>query len=210
MYSRSRERGHRAPDQLAPPAGWTARTPSRRPCRGIDRAARRAGGSAQAAGRTTEAPSAGTGPLPHRTDPEPRRAWSMRRDGGDAGNRTPVHCCNPAPSTGVARKGVLLGPDSCSWHLSRRAQPQCESHTALRHDRAAISLSVAGCRIESITGPTDLLVLTLRQRERSQCAWNWHLCCAGSVYEIALHPRPASRSFAGNVETDHPHARPCT
>ena len=27
---------------------------------------------------------------------------------------------------------------------------------------------------------------------------------AGCVNEITLHPRPASRSFAGNVETDHP------
>jgi hypothetical protein len=33
-----------------------------------------------------------------------------------------------------------------------------------------------------------------------------HLFFAGCVNEITLHPRPASRSFAGNVETDHPHA----
>jgi hypothetical protein len=25
------------------------------------------------------------------------------------------------------------------------------------------------------------------------------------VYEITLHPRPASHTHSGNVETDHPH-----
>jgi hypothetical protein len=29
-------------------------------------------------------------------------------------------------------------------------------------------------------------------------------CFAGSVYEITPHPRPASRGFAGAVETDQP------
>ena len=52
-------------------------------------------------------------------------------------------------------------------------------------------------------GLTDFY--SLRQRERSRCALHWHLWFAGSVDEITLHPRPASRSFAGDVETDHPH-----
>jgi hypothetical protein len=50
------------------------------------------------------------------------------------------------------------------------------------------------------------MALVLRQQERSQCALNWHLCFAEIVNEITLHPRPASHSFAGNVETDHPRA----
>ena|GEM_PF-3759807 len=33
-----------------------------------------------------------------------------------------------------------------------------------------------------------------------------HLFFAGIVNEITLHPRPASHSLAGNVETDHPRA----
>jgi len=31
-----------------------------------------------------------------------------------------------------------------------------------------------------------------------------HLLFADVVNEISLHPRPASLSLAGNVETDHP------
>src|SRR6185503_15456460 len=33
-------------------------------------------------------------------------------------------------------------------------------------------------------------------------------CFAGSVHEITLHPRPASRGRTGDVETDHPHVAP--
>src|SRR5688572_205724 len=54
----------------------------------------------------------------------------------------------------------------------------------------------------------DGLSGSLMQRERSQCALNWHLLFAEIVYEITLHPRPASRGFAGDVETDHPHGSP--
>ncbi len=49
------------------------------------------------------------------------------------------------------------------------------------------------------------MALLLTQREQRRCACNWHLCFAEIVNEITLHPRPASRSFAGDVETDHPH-----
>ena len=44
------------------------------------------------------------------------------------------------------------------------------------------------------------------QRERSQRVLFSHLLFAEIVNEITLHPRPASHTCAGNVETDHPHA----
>ena len=53
------------------------------------------------------------------------------------------------------------------------------------------------------------MLVAARQQERSQCDWNRHLFFAGCVNEITLHPRPASRSFAGNVETDHPQVALC-
>lgn len=46
------------------------------------------------------------------------------QNGGDGGNRTPVHRCDPAPSPGAVCDGVLLGSDLCHRHLGRRAQPQ--------------------------------------------------------------------------------------
>ena len=110
------------------------------------------------------------------------------------------------PSTGVACEDVLLGSDLCHKHLGQRVQPEFKSRIALRRNYAAISLDYAGTRVESIPGPTDFLVRSLRQRGRSQCVIYWHLLFAGGVNEITLHPRPASHSFAGNVETDHPHA----
>ena len=48
---------------------------------------------------------------------------SMTAARGDGGNRTPVHRWDIAASPGAVCECVLLGPDLCHRHLSRRAQP---------------------------------------------------------------------------------------
>lgn len=82
------------------------------------------------------------------------------------------------------------------------------SHTMSELHRAASSLNDAGDRIGNAFGPTDYRARLGSEGEVSALSFGTY-CFAEVVYEITLHPRPASRCHTGDVETDHPRAGHC-
>ena len=52
-------------------------------------------------------------------------------------------------------RGVLLGSDLCYQHLSRQAQSEFKSRSALRHNTAASPLNDARTRSGDASGLTD-------------------------------------------------------
>ena len=88
-----------------------------------------------------------------------------------------------------------------SWSTGP-AEEQSRMTSRLRHP--ASPLDDARIRDGDTLGLTDYRARLSSEGEVS--ALRVGTCCfAEIVNEITLHPRPASRSFAGNVETDHPH-----
>src|SRR5690606_5884235 len=77
-----------------------------------------------------------------------------------------------------------------------------------RRRPAARSLDDARVRIGITYGLTDYRARLCSEGEVvALCFGNY--CFAGSVHEITLHPRPASRGFTGAVETDQPRGPSC-
>ena len=118
---------------------------------------------------------------------------------------------NPRPSL---RYCVFSGRSLCRRSARLRPLSQTpkstspaweESRVTSRRRHTARSLDDARSRVGITHGLTDY-----RARLRSEgeviaiCIGNYVF--AEIVFEITLHPRPASRRFAGDVETDHPRA----
>jgi hypothetical protein len=78
-----------------------------------------------------------------------------------------------------------------------------KSRTASRHHRAARPLDDARIRVGITHGLTDYRARLRSEGEVSALGFGTYWF-AGSVYEITLHPRPASRRFTSTVETDQP------
>ncbi len=78
-----------------------------------------------------------------------------------------------------------------------------ESHVTSRRRHAARFLDDARIRIGITYGLTDYRARLGSEGEVSALCIGTY-CFAGSVHEITLHPRPASRGFTGAVETDQP------
>src|SRR5690606_41390239 len=77
-----------------------------------------------------------------------------------------------------------------------------------RRRPAARSLDDARVRIGITYGLTDYRARLCSEGEVvALCFGNY--CFAGSVHEITLHPRPASRRYTGAVETDQPRGPSC-
>src|SRR5690606_21989241 len=83
-----------------------------------------------------------------------------------------------------------------------------ESHMTSRRRHAARALDDARVRIGITYGLTDYRARLCSEGEVVElCFGNY--CLAGSVHEITLHPRPASRRYTGAVETDQPRGPSC-
>ena len=83
-----------------------------------------------------------------------------------------------------------------------------ESRVTSRRHHAARFLDDARIRIGITYGLTDYRARLCSEGEVvALCFGNY--CFAGSVHEITLHPRPASRGFTGAVETDQPRGPSC-
>ena len=78
-----------------------------------------------------------------------------------------------------------------------------ESHVTSRRRHAARFLDDARIRIGITYGLTDYRARLGSEGEVVALGFG-NYCFAESVYEITLHPRPASRGFTGAVETDQP------
>lgn len=78
-----------------------------------------------------------------------------------------------------------------------------ESHVTSRRRHAARFLDDARIRIGITYGLTDYRARLCSEGEVVALGFG-NYCFAESVYEITLHPRPASRGFTGAVETDQP------
>ena len=74
---------------------------------------------------------------------------------------------------------------------------------ASRRHHAARFLDDARIRIGITYGLTDYRARLGSEGEVVALGFG-NYCFAESVYEITLHPRPASRGFTGAVETDQP------
>ena len=83
-----------------------------------------------------------------------------------------------------------------------------ESHVTSRRRHAARFLDDARIRIGITYGLTDYRARLRSEGEVSALCIGTY-CFAGSVHEITLHPRPASRGFTGAVETDQPRGPSC-
>ena len=83
-----------------------------------------------------------------------------------------------------------------------------ESHVTSRRHHAARFLDDARIRIGITYGLTDYRARLRSEGEVSALCIGTY-CFAGSVHEITLHPRPASRGFTGAVETDQPRGPSC-
>ncbi len=78
-----------------------------------------------------------------------------------------------------------------------------ESRVKSRRHHTARFLDDARIRIGITYGLTDYRARLCSEGEVvALCFGNY--CFAGSVHEITLHPRPASREFTSTVETDQP------
>ena len=80
-----------------------------------------------------------------------------------------------------------------------------ESRVTSRRRHAARSLDDASTRDGITHGLTDYRA-RLRSEGEVRLLLIGSYWFAGGVHEITLHPRPASRSYADDVETDHPRA----
>lgn len=78
-----------------------------------------------------------------------------------------------------------------------------ESHVTSRRHHAARFLDDARIRIGITYGLTDYRARLCSEGEVVALGFGNYFF-AESVYEITLHPRPASRGFTGAVETDQP------
>lgn len=78
-----------------------------------------------------------------------------------------------------------------------------ESRVTSRRRHAARFLDDARIRIGITYGLTDYRARLGSEGEVVALGFG-NYCFAESVYEITLHPRPASRGFTGAVETDQP------
>ncbi len=119
---------------------------------------------------------------------------------------------NPRPSLGLhAFSGRSLRIRSARLRplsqTPKSTSPAWEkSRTASRRRRAARSLDDARNRVGITHGLTDYRARCSGSEGEVSALGVGTYGCAGSVDEITLHPRPASRGFAGDVETDHPRA----
>ena len=83
-----------------------------------------------------------------------------------------------------------------------------ESRVTSRRRHAARFLDDARVRIGITYGLTDYRARLCSEGEVvALCFGNYGF--AGSVHEITLHPRPASREFTSTVETDQPRGSSC-
>jgi hypothetical protein len=105
------------------------------------------------------------------------------------------------------------------WRRSARLRPLSqtpkstspaweESHVTSRRRHAARFLDDARIRIGITYGLTDYRARLCSEGEVVALGFG-NYCFAESVYEITLHPRPASRGFTGAVETDQPRGPSC-
>ena len=83
-----------------------------------------------------------------------------------------------------------------------------ESRVTSRRRHAARFLDDARIRIGITYGLTDYRARLCSEGEVVALGFG-NYCFAGSVHEITLHPRPASRGFTGAVETDQPRGPSC-
>ena len=79
-----------------------------------------------------------------------------------------------------------------------------ESRVTSRPRHAARPKDDAGIRTRVTCGPTDYRPAASRSKGEVVALCIGNYCFAEVVYEITLHPRPASRGFASTVETDQP------
>lgn len=116
---------------------------------------------------------------------------------------------NPRPTLSLhAFSGRIL----CRRSTRLRPLPQTpkstspaweESRVTSRRHHTARFLNDARIRIGITYGLTDYRARLGSEGEVSALGFGTY-CFAGSVDEITLHPRPASRGFTGAVETDQP------
>lgn len=83
-----------------------------------------------------------------------------------------------------------------------------ESRVTSRRRHTARFLDDARIRIGITYGLTDYRARLGSEGEVVALGFG-NYCFAESVYEITLHPRPASRGFTGAVETDQPRGPSC-
>lgn len=83
-----------------------------------------------------------------------------------------------------------------------------ESRMTSRRRHTARFLDDARIRIGITYGLTDYRARLCSEGEVSALGFGTY-SFAGSVHEITLHPRPASRGFTGAVETDQPRVPSC-
>lgn len=116
---------------------------------------------------------------------------------------------NPRPTLGLrvfsgrslCRRSARLRPLS---QTPKSTSPAWEkSRVTSRRRHAARPLNDARIRGGVTHGLTDYRARLRSEGEVSALSIGTY-CFAGSVYEITPHPRPASRGFAGAVETDQP------
>ena len=116
---------------------------------------------------------------------------------------------NPRPSLGkcgfsgrsLCRRSTRLRPLSQTPKSTSPAWE--ESRVTSRRRHAASPLNDAGIRSGNTYGPTDYRARLCSEGEVVALGFGNYVF-AESVYEITLHPRPASRGYTGAVETDQP------
>lgn len=159
---------------------------------------------------------------------------ARRRDRRTSGNESPQHEQGPPPGDPRGRALLLVTATWWSWgesnprptlslhafsgrslcRRSARLRPLSqtpkstspaweESHVTSRRHHAARFLNDARIRTGITYGLTDYRARLCSEGEVVALGFGNYFF-AESVYEITLHPRPASRGFTGAVETDQP------
>lgn len=116
---------------------------------------------------------------------------------------------NPRPTLGLR---VFSGRSLCRRSARPRPLSQTPKSTGPVREKSRVTsgrrhtarpLNDARIRGGVTHGLTDYRARLRSEGEVSALGFGTY-CFAGSVYEITPHPRPASRRFAGAVETDQP------
>lgn len=126
----------------------------------------------------------------------PRDMWSW----GES-NPRPTLSLHAFSGRSLCRRSARLRPLSQTPKSTSPAWE--ESHVTSRRHHAARFLDDARIRIGITYGLTDYRARLCSEGEVVALGFGNYFF-AESVYEITLHPRPASRGFTGAVETDQP------